>query len=82
MFLLTFICLFACGERREQKITIDPDIKYSADTMFSKRKSMIRDSMDSICLAETRLLFAMTRDSLLQVELKRIRQLSQKKDVQ
>ena len=60
---------------------LDPDLKYSADTMFSRRKNMIRASMDSLCEVQTKLLFDRTRDSLLDMELERIMELSQKNNV-
>lgn len=73
------LLISACNASPDYSESLNPEVRYTADTMFAHRKSLINASMDSLCEELNLNIYESIKDSMLNVELKRIEQLSQKK---
>ena len=66
----------SCSDTRSTQ-SLSPEVKYMSDTMYNRRKSIIEDELDSLCLERIPLLKQKAIDSLLIIEQERIRELSE-----
>ena len=56
---------------------MSPEVRYMSDTMFASRKVKLNEDLDSICLLQKEMYRQEAIDSLLKIELKRIKELSE-----
>ncbi len=68
--------LCSCGGTTSRQ-SLSPEVKYMSDTMYNKRKNMLEDELDSLCLERIPLLRQKAIDSLIIIEKERIRELSE-----
>lgn len=66
----------SCGDTKSRQ-SLSPEVKYMSDTMYNKRKRMLDDELDSLCLERIPALKQRAIDSLLIIEQERIRELSE-----
>ena len=76
--IIILLFIWASCESPANKDILNPEVRYVADTMFSRRKSKITAKLDSLCLIKTQKYYESARDSLIELEFRRIEELSQK----
>jgi len=72
IFWIAFFC-FSCTDTSNKANILPPDIQYSADTMFARKRVKIMKHMDSICTTRDSLVIQSMVDSLVALERQRIR---------
>lgn len=66
------ISLGSCGDNNNVANILPPEIQYRADTMFARRKRVLKKELDSICVAHKDSLVKVKADSLIILERKSI----------
>lgn len=75
--ILLFILLAASCRPDPKTRLMSPEVRYMSDTMFASRKVKLNEDLDSICLLQKEMYRQEAIDSLLKIELKRIKELSE-----
>ena len=69
---VSVITLGACSNNKNKANLLNPDVKYRADTMYSRHRTELLHELDSLCLAKMPELVSAARDSLLEHDIKMI----------
>jgi len=75
--MLVLGLLFCSCRETKSRQSLSPEVKHMSDTMYNKRKRIIDDELDSLCLERIPLLKQRAIDSLMVIEQERIRELSE-----
>lgn len=75
--LIGFIILASACRPDPKTRLMSPEVRYMSDTMFASRKVKLSEDLDSICLLKKEVYRQEAVDSLLKIELKRIKELSE-----
>lgn len=76
LLLLGLLQFSSCGEDSDAKL-MAPLVEYISDTMFARRKPLIKAEVDSLCLILQDEYKWQAIDSILSIERTRIKELSQ-----
>lgn len=74
--ILGSVSLGSCGGNNNVANILPPDIQYSADTMFARKRRTLKKELDSICMQERDVLVKMKVDSLIILERKSIKNIT------